>query len=95
VAAPKTSTKWKDKGGGRTAAIQASRDRTKAQTKPGVDYKEAQKKKAAKGYGGGGGPKKDLVAAGKERIAKMQAMTAKMREQRKKRSGMASRLNPF
>jgi hypothetical protein len=101
MAAPAPSTKWQKKAGptkgerlstNKTAAIEADRARTAAQTAPGTDYKA--KKAAQKAAGGGAyyGRKKESreekAAKRKKRLAKMASMTAEARERRKARSPM-------
>lgn len=94
MAAP--APKKKTFGPGKTAAIQASRERTKAQTAPGVDYKKDKAEKESKSYGGYYGGAKESEAdkkqKRKDRLAKMREMTAKIRSSRQ---AMSSKLNPF
>lgn len=98
MAAPKPSNKTANMGKGKTAAIQASRDRTKAQTAPGTDYKAEQAEKKSSGGGGyyAGSSRaakaEERKKKSKERIASIKAMTDRLRSSRK---AMASKMNPF
>jgi len=88
-----SSTKMAKSTTDKTGAIQASRDRTKAQTAPGTDYKA--KKAAQKGKGGGYVAAKSGESAEekrKTRLAKMREITTKARELRKSRSSMITGL---
>lgn len=79
---------------GKTAAIQAKREATAAQSAPGADYQaERAAKKAAAAKGGGSyyGAKDNRAEEkekGKARIAKNRAMLAKLRAKRQARSPM-------
>jgi hypothetical protein len=81
------ATKGETMTRGKTAAIAASREATKAQTAPGEDYKKEQAAKREAGRTWGGGAGKGQLAAikkdkRKKRIAKMKAFTAKLRSKR-------------